>query len=156
MKKLAIIVALASLGGCATYYPAPANYGTRAYAPVDPNGWQTVSVTPVPNGTAASAQASGDAGRVTSQPMQSYAPATVYSPVVTDQVYAPAPVYGVPVYGAPIYGGPVYDPFWYPPVSIGLGFNFGGGWGHRGGWGGGHGWGGRGFGGRGGPGRGHR
>ena len=33
MKKLAIIVSLgAALSGCATYYPAPANYGTRAYA----------------------------------------------------------------------------------------------------------------------------
>jgi hypothetical protein len=134
MKKLAIIVALAALGGCATYYPAPANYGTRAYAPVDPNGWQTVSVTPVPNGTAAAAQASGEAGRVTSQPVQTYAPATVYSPVVVDPVYAPAPVYAAPY----------YDPYWYPPISIGLGFSWSN-WGHHGG----HGWGGRGWGGRG-------
>lgn len=142
MKTLAIIVALATLGGCATYYPAPANYGTRAYAPADPNGWQTVSVTPVPNGTGAAAAASGDAGRITSQPVQTYTPSTVYTPVIADPLYAPAPVYGVPVYGGPVYGGPVYDPFWYPPVSIGLGFSWsnwghrGGGWGHRGGgWG---------------------
>ena len=30
MKTLAIIALAAALGGCATYYPAPANYGTRA------------------------------------------------------------------------------------------------------------------------------
>lgn len=132
MKKLAIILALAALGGCATpYYPA--TYGTRAYAPVDANGWQTVSVTPVPVGTAAAANASGDAGRVTSQPIaaqqmtSSYSPAVVYSPVVAEPVYV----------GAPYYAAPYYDPFWYPPVSIGLNFGWSN-WGGRG-WGGGRG-----------------
>jgi hypothetical protein len=131
MKQLAIIASLAAaLSGCATYYPAPANYGTRAYSQPDANGWQVVSVTPVAPGTGAAAAASGDAGRVTYSP----APATVVTqPVyVEPPVYAPAPVY------APY--GPVYaDPLWYPPISIGLGFS----WSH---WSGGHhgGWGGRG------------
>ena len=131
MKQLGIIATLAAaLSGCATYYPAPANYGTRAYSQPDANGWQVVSVTPVAPGTGAAAAASGDAGRVTYSP----APATVVTqPVyVAPPVYAPAPVY------APY--GPVYaDPLWYPPISIGLGFS----WSH---WSGGHhgGWGGRG------------
>jgi hypothetical protein len=130
MKKLAIIIALAALSGCATTYPGPANYGSRAYAqPADPNGWQVVSVTPVAPGTGAAAAASGDAGRITSQP---YTPPVV----VTQPVYVPTPVYAP----APVYADP-----WYPQISIGLGFNFtrfsGGHWGgHRGGWGG-RGWG---------------
>ena len=129
MKQLAIIASLAAaLSGCATYYPAPANYGTRAYSQPDANGWQVVSVTPVAPGTGAAAAASGDAGRVTYSP----APATVVTqPVyVAPPVYAPAPVY------APY--GPVYaDPLWYPPISIGLGFSWSR-WsgGHHGGWGG--------------------
>lgn len=127
MKKLAIIItSLAALSGCATYYPAPA-YATRAYGAPDANGWQVVSVTPVAPGTGA---ASGNAGVVTSAPDQSYA-------------VAPAPVYAAPVYAAPVYAAPVYDPFWYPPVSIGLGFSFGHwccrGGGHWGGYHGGHG-----------------
>lgn len=120
MKNLAIIIALATLGGCATYYPAPANYGTRAYAPVDANGWQVVSVTPVAPGTAASSQS----GTVTSQSNGAYSAGT--TTVVTQPVYVPTPVYAP----APVYA----DPYWYPPVSIGLDFGFG----H---WGGGH-WGG--------------
>lgn len=130
MKKFAIIIALAALGGCATPYYGPANYGTRAYAqPADANGWQVVSVTPVAPGTGAAASSSGQAGTITSQPATVYAPAqttTVVQPVyVPGPVYAPAPVYA--------------DPYWYPPISIGLGFGFG----H---WGGGH-WGGhRGYG----------
>jgi hypothetical protein len=134
MKKLAIILAVAALSGCATQYPGPANYGTRAYAQApDANGWQVVSVTPVPAGTGAQAAASGDAGRVTSSDVVTYSPApsTVYA---TQPVYVPAPVY------AP---APVYDPFWYPPISIGLGFS----WSNRG-----HGHGGY----HGGHGRGHR
>jgi hypothetical protein len=117
MKKLAIILAVAALSGCATQYPGPANYGTRAYAQApDADGWQVVSVTPVPNGTGAQAAASGDAGRVTSSDVVTYSPA----PVVAQPVYVPAPVY------AP---APVYDPFWYPPISIGLGFSWSN-WGH--------------------------
>jgi len=122
MKKLAIILAVAALSGCATTYPGPANYGTRAYAPADPNGWQVVSVTPVPVGTGANA---GDAGKVTSEPVTNYAPAQTYAAapttVVTQPVYVPAPVYAP----APIYA----DPFWYPPISIGLNFGWSN-WGH--------------------------
>jgi hypothetical protein len=131
MKKLAIILSLAALSGCATTYPGPANYGTRAYAPADPNGWQVVSVTPVPAGTGATAP---DAGRVTSEPVTTYNPAP--TTVVTQPVYVPAPVYA-PV---PVYAAPVYDPFWYPPVSIGLNFGWSS-WGHgyRGGFRGGRG-----------------
>jgi hypothetical protein len=124
MKTLAIILAVAALSGCATTYPGPANYGTRAYAaPADPNGWQVVSVTPVPVGTGATA---GDAGQVSSQPVTTYAAAPT---VVTQPVYVPTPVYAP----APIYA----DPFWYPPVSIGLNFGWSN-WGHgyRGGYGG--------------------
>jgi hypothetical protein len=125
MKKLAIIIAsLATLSGCATYYPAP-GYATRGYGQPDANGWQVVSVTPVAPGTAA---ANGGNAVVSS------------APAYADPVYAPAPVYGAPVYAAPVYAAPVYDPFWYPPVSIGLGFSFGS-WCCHGGHGGGH-WGG--------------
>ena len=125
MKKLAIIIALAALGGCATNYPAPANYGTRAYAQPDANGWQVVSVTPVAPGTGAAAAASGNAGTVTSAPATVYAP--VQTTVVQQPVYVPTPVYAP----APVYT----QPYWYPPISIGLGFS----WGHfRGGHWGGH------------------
>ena len=123
MKKLAIILAVAALSGCATPYPGPANYGTRAYAQApDANGWQVVSVTPVPNGTAAQAAASGNAGRVTTSDAVTYSPAPSGPTYVTQPVYVPAPIY------AP---APVYDPFWYPPISIGLGFSWSN-WGGRG------------------------
>lgn len=127
MKKLilvfASVAAAAALAGCATPYPGPANYGTRAYAQPDPNGWQTVSVTPVPLGTGARA---GDAGVVTSSNVV-VNPAPTYG---AQPLYSAPPVYAPPVYAPP----PVYvqDPFWYPPVSIGLGFSFGRSWGgHR-------------------------
>jgi hypothetical protein len=126
MKKLILAFAsLAALAGCAAPGPGPANYGTRAYAQSnDPDGWQVVSVTPVPLGTGARA---GDAGVVTSSnvvvnPAPTYAGQPVY--------VAPPPVYVAP----PVY---VQDPFWYPPVSIGLGFSFGRSWGghhHHGGY----------------------
>jgi hypothetical protein len=129
MKTLAIILAVAALSGCATQYPGPANYDSRAYAQApDANGWQVVSVTPVPTGTAARASASGDAGRVTRSDVVTYSPAPSSTTYVTQPVYVPAPVY------AP---APVYDPFWYPPVTIGLGFSWSN-WGHRGGHYGGH------------------
>ncbi|GAB3452126.1 hypothetical protein GCM10027321_00420 [Massilia terrae] len=119
MKHLVIVLALAALGGCATYYPAPAYYGSRA--PAAPGQWQTVSVTPVPNGTAAAAGSTYTEGTTT----------IVQQPVYTPYYVEPAPVYVAP------------DPYyWWPPVSIGLGFS----WSnccHRG-WGG-RGWGGRGF-----------
>ena len=125
MKKLVIVFAsLAVLAGCAAPGPGPANYGTRAYAqPADPNGWQVVSVTPVPLGTG---ERAGDAGVVTSSTV-----VTNPAPVVAGRpMYGAAPVYGAPVYvPAPVY---VQEPYWYPPVSIGLGFSFGKSWGgHR-------------------------
>jgi hypothetical protein len=122
MKKLIVIIAgAAALAGCATPGPGPANYGTRGVAQTgDPSQWQVVSVTPVPLGTGARA---GDAGVVTSSNVV-VNPAPPGAPV-----YAPAPVYGYP----PVY---VQEPYWYPPVSIGLGFSFGRSWGghhhHRG------------------------
>jgi hypothetical protein len=133
MKKLIFVFAsLAALAGCAAPGPGPANYGTRAYAQSnDPNGWQVVSVTPVPLGTG---ERAGDAGVVTSSEV-----VTNPAPVVAGQ-----PVYGAPVYGAPLYApAPVYapSPYWYPPVSIGLGFSFGNSWGgghHHGGYHGGY------------------
>ena len=137
MKKLIIVTAsLAVLAGCAA--PGPSQYGSRAYGqPADPNGWQVVSVTPVPVGTGARAAQSGDAGTTT------YSNAPVY---VQQPAYGAQPGYGAqPMYGAaPVYGSqrvyvpePVYQPrYYYPPVSIGLGFNFGRGWGHHRGWGG--------------------
>ena len=124
MKTLAIIISLAALSGCATTYPAPGNYGTRAYAQApDADGWQVVSVTPVPMGTGAT---SANGGVVTSSPIvYSQAPATV----VADPVYMSSSVYGAPVYGGPVYGAPIYADPWYPPISIGLGFGWSN-WGH--------------------------
>ncbi|MFC5460647.1 hypothetical protein [Massilia niabensis] len=131
MKKLIFVIAgLAALAGCATPGPGPANYGTRSVAQSgDPSEWQVVSVTPVPLGTGARA---GDAGVVTS------------SNVIVNPGPPGAPVYGAqrgygaqPFYG-PGYGYPpvyVQDPYWTPPVSIGLGLSFGRSWGghrHRG------------------------
>lgn len=134
MKKLIFVFAsLAALAGCATPGPGPANYGTRGYAQSnDPNGWQVVSVTPVPLGTG---ERAGDAGVVSSSEV-----VTNPAPMVAGQPVYGSPVYGAPVYGAPVYGAPVYvpppvyapNPYWYPPVSIGLGFSFGNSWGgHR-------------------------
>jgi hypothetical protein len=92
-------------------------------------------------GTGARASASGDAGTVTTSAapvVVESGPAYQSAPMYVQQpVYVPAPVYAPSPY--------LYNPYWYPPVSIGLGFSFGNSWGHRGGWGG-HrgGWGGRG------------
>ena len=130
MKKLLLIIAAAALGGCAVAPPGPAYYGSRPVGQTDPNGWQVVSVTPVAPGTGARATASGDAGTVTT----STAPVVTSTPVYSTPVYAQVPVYvPTPVYAPSPY---LYDPYWYPPVSIGLGFSFGNSWGHRGGWGG--------------------
>lgn len=101
MKNLVIVLALAALGGCATYYPAPAYYGSRANAA--PGQWQTVSVTPVPAGTGAQAGNTVVDGTTT----------------VVQPVYSAPPVYVDPY---PVYYGP--DPYWWPPVSIGLGFSW--------------------------------
>jgi hypothetical protein len=121
MKKLAIILAVAALSGCAAPYPGPANYASRA---TDADGWQVVSVTPVPNGTGAQAAASGQAGRVSSSDVVSYSPAPSSTTVVTQPVYVPAPIYAP----APVYAP---SPYWYPPISIGLGFSWSN-WGHGG------------------------
>lgn len=63
-----------------------------------------------------------------------------------ESAYAPAPTTVVQPGAAPTviytdsprvvyYDGPGYYPYyWYPPVSIGLGFGFHGGWGFRGRW----------------------
>lgn len=135
MKPLIIALALAALAGCATQ-PAP-YYG---YNPrmADPNGWQTVSVTPVPLGTGASVAAAGNAGVTTTTDVPTYVPPPATTTVVTQPVYVAPPVYApAPVYAAP------YPNYWWPPISIGLGFNWSH-WsgGHGGGWHGGHGGGG--------------
>jgi uncharacterized membrane protein YgcG len=143
MKHLAIVLALAALGGCATYPPAPAYYGSRAYAA--PGEWQTVSVTPVPLGTGAAAAASGQTMTTTTgtgaDPVPTYLPPAGSTTVVQQPIYAAPPVvYGAPVYAAP---APVYvapDPwYWWPPISIGLGFSWNHWSGGHGGWHGGHG-----------------
>ncbi len=101
MKTLMILPVLAlGLAGCATQQPV-------RYASSNPYEWRTVSVTPVPSGTAA----------------RSGAPVTYSSePVYVEQqpVYmAPQPVYVAP---APYYApAPVYA---YPPVTIGFDFLF--------------------------------
>jgi hypothetical protein len=100
MKTLMILPVLAlGLAGCASQQPA-------RYASGNPYEWQTVSVTPVPYGTAA----------------RSGAPVTYSSePVYVEQqpVYAPQPVYVTP---APVYApAPAYV---YPPVTIGFDFLF--------------------------------
>jgi hypothetical protein len=139
MKSLIIIVALAALAGCAAPPPGPANYGSRAY---DPNGWQTVSVTPVPLGTGAQAAAAGQTGVTTTPYVQAPMQAGTTT-VVTQPMYVAPPIYAVP---APVYVAPPPPYYWWPPISIGLGFNWshwsgghGGGW-HGGGHGGGGGW----------------
>jgi hypothetical protein len=168
MRKLALILALSVLGGCAYPPPGPPNYGTRAYTG-DPSQWHTVSVTPVAPGTGAQAAAaagvSPGAGNTASDP----AVQTTQAPYAASQpVYVPQPVYvQQPVYvSPPVYvQQPVYVPqpaysydpyYWWPPISIGLGFSWfhgdgghGHGWGgHGGNWGGhGGGWGGHGGGG---------
>lgn len=145
MKNIAIILgSLGLLAGCAA--PGP----TYTYAqPSDPSQWRVVSVTPVPVGTGAQVAASGKAGVVTSTPVTTAAPSTGWTTTSVTPVYRtqqpvivqqqqPVWVQQQPVYvPQPVY---VEQPrYWYPPISIGLGFDFGrSSWrGHRGrGWGG--------------------
>lgn len=124
MKHILCLVALAALAGCAVEQPR--GYGGQAYAqPSDPSHWRVVSVTPVPAGTGdkvAANSANGSRVEYTSTPVSA-----------TRTIYAPAPVYvQQPVYVAqPIYS-PVYEPepaYYYPPVSLSLGFVFGRHWG---------------------------
>lgn len=154
MKTLPLILSLAALAGCAVPPPGPANYGTRAYNG-DPSQWHVVSVTPVAPGTGAQAAAAGDPNNTASPVVESaQAPAVAAQPAYPAQpVYVQQPIYAAPpVYvQQPVYvPQPVYDPYpyyWWPPISIGLGFSWfhgdhgHGGWGGggHGGWGGGHG-----------------
>lgn len=140
MKNIAIVIgSLALLAGCAA--PGP----TYTYSqPSDPSQWRVVSVTPVPVGTGAQVASSGQGGVVTTTPL----PATTYSTTSVQPIYThqqPVIVQQQPVW---VQQQPVYVPqpvyveqprYWYPPISIGLGFDFGrSSWrGHRGrGWGG--------------------
>ena len=124
MKKIILAVAaLAALGGCAVQQPY---YASRPVVS-DPYQWHTVSMAP-------SDRAGGASSGGNVQYTNEDAPRVVYS----------EPVYGAPVYAPPVYYAPA-PAYYYPPVSIGLDFGFGGwccrgggGWG-RGGWGrGGH------------------
>jgi len=115
MKKLLVIAAVAMLAGCATN-PGP-GYGNRSgygYSG-DPSQWRVVSVTPVAPGTGARYAASNPHG----SPVEySSVPMTFAPPVVYQQ--------------APIY---VEQPgYYYPPVTLSLGFVLGRHWGfgHRG------------------------
>lgn len=131
MKPLIIVLALAALAGCATQPASYYSYNPR-YTSAD--GWQTVSVTPVPYGTGARVAASGDAGVTTTSDVPTYVPPPATTTVVTQPVYVAPPLYAPAPYVAP---APSY---WWPPISIGLGFSWGH-WsgGHGGGWHGGHG-----------------
>ena len=119
MKSLLVVATLAALVGCATT-PGPANYGTRAgYAHSgDPSEWRVVSVTPVAPGTGARVAANNPNGSSVE-----YSSMPVDAPSV---VYQPMPVYVEP------------PRYYYPPVSLSLGFVLGRHWGfgHRGHYGG--------------------
>ncbi len=101
MKTLLILPVLAlGLAGCAEQQPV-------RYASSNPYEWRTVSVTPVPYGTA---QRSGSTVTYSSEPVYVQQPQPVY--VQPQPVYvAPAPYYYAP---APAYA--------YPPVTIGFDF----------------------------------
>lgn len=108
MKSLLALAVLAALGGCAVAPPV------RYAQPADPSQWRVVSVTPVPAGTSARIAANspdGNASEFTSVPV---AAAPVYAPPPV--IYAPAPYEPEPAY-------------YWPPVSLSLGFIFGHRWG---------------------------
>lgn len=145
MKHVLGFVVLAALGGCAVDQPQRNQYGNNAYAqPRDPAQWRVVSVTPVPPGTAARVASSSKDGKAVEY---STGPAPVSNAYRPAPVYAPNTVYGQSGYypHAPVYapGGyyphtPIYrqEPAYYwPPVTLSLGFVFGRHWsrGHHGG-----------------------
>ncbi len=111
-KMIGAVAALAALGGCAVQQPY---YASRPVVS-DPYQWHTVSTGP--------SDRAGGSAQYTEM-----APPVAYS----EPVYA-APVYAAPVYAAPVYYAPA-PAYYYPPVSIGLDFAFGGWCCHRGGWG---------------------
>lgn len=112
MKVFFPLIICVALTGCATG-PAGTNAADR---PGDPSQWRVVSITPVPVGTAArvaATSADGKAVEYSSKPAPLYQPAPVYTP---PPLYGPIPFY--PEAG-----------YYWPPVSIGLGFVFGRHWG---------------------------
>ena len=144
MKHVLGLVVLGALGGCAVDQPGRDQYGNNAYAqPRDPSQWRVVSVTPVPPGTAARVASNSKDGKAIEYstgpaPTNAYRPAPVYSsaPVYAPGgYYPPAPVYAPGGYYPHV---PVYrhEPSYYwPPVTLSLGFVFGRHWsrGHGGG-----------------------
>jgi hypothetical protein len=124
MKKLLAVSLALVLAGCAEYPRAPA----QTYAqPRDPSQWRVVSVTPVPAGTAARVAAGtsdGKAVEYSSTPVAPMPPAYAAAPLYAPPRYAPAPVYQAE---------PAY---YWPPVTLSLGFVFGRHWssGHHRGW----------------------
>lgn len=133
MKTIVVaIAALAALTGCATQRP----YYTAAPRAHDPYQWHTVEVLPA----GSTVQSGTWTEELPPQPQSRvvYSTEPVYSTSSTTYVsapvyYQPAPVYYQP---APVY----YSPYYYPPVSLSLGFSYsrwccgGGRWGGRGGY----------------------
>lgn len=113
MKKIFALAVVVTLAGCAVD-PVGQGYRGAGVQPTDPSQWRVVSVTPVPLGTGDKiAATSSDGSRVvyTSEPV-----------TMTRDVYVPVPVYAPqPVYVQP-------QPYYYPPVSLSLGFVFGRHW----------------------------
>lgn len=119
MKTLITVLATLALAGCAT----------GPQSPRDPSQWRVVSVTPVPAGTAAriaAASPDGNAVEYSSRALEATPPAYLSAPAVPR--YGPAPLYAPPYVQQPSY--------YWPPVSLSLGFVFGRHWGggrhHRG------------------------
>ena len=96
----------------ATAYNVVYEYNGRQYSvqmPNDPGPFVQLQVTPV------GAQQAAPAGPISSNGQNGYvAPVVAYS---TPTVVYAAPAY----YGAPYYGAP-YSPYYYPSVSLGIGY----------------------------------